>query len=541
MTPESHPPTPDLPAGPDDDARPEPPPGCPAHGRGPGGLARLHESDDLKRLYEHLRAEHGPVAPVLIHDDLPLWVVLGHAESQQLVRSPAQFCKDSRIWSALRDGLVKPDHPLMPHIAWQPMCAHAEGEEHRRWRGAIDTAVAATDFRSLRRHVNRSVQRVVNRFCEAGEADLVSQYAEHLPMAVMCHVLGMPDEYDDRMVQAARDMIRGTETAIASNAFVMAALERLTARRRAEPLGDFAGHLVSHPAGLTDEEVSQHLRVVLIAAYEATANLLANVLRQVLIDPRFRSQLNGGQMTVPQAVEQLLWDEPPFSTIFAYYAKQDTELGGRRIRKGDGLLFAPAPANVDPRVRPDPTADMQGNRSHLAFGGGTHECPGQDIGRVIAEVGVDALLMRLPDVELSVTEEELTFTESIASRHLVSLPVHFTPRPQQEITQAPSHENQAPAQRDWQIGVNRPRGASAGAEAGVGGGGAATVAAAAAVPAQASAPDTGPASAVGPGSGGGPLPAGEPVPQRPVPPPPVAEAAPPRGAWQRFLRWWRGY
>lgn len=250
------------------------------------------------------------MAPVLVHDDLPLWIVLGHAESQQLVRSPAQFTKDSRIWSPLRDGLVKPDHPLMPHIAWQPMCAHTEGENHHRWRGAIDTAVAATDFRSLRRYVNRSVQRVVNRFCEVGEAELVSQYAEHLPMAVMCHVLGMPDEYDDRMVQAARDMIRGTETAIASNAYVMEALNRLTVRRRKEPQDDFTGHLVSHPAGLSDEEVSQHLRVVLIAAYEATANLLANVLRQVLIDPRFRSQLNGGQMTVPQAVEQLLWDEP---------------------------------------------------------------------------------------------------------------------------------------------------------------------------------------------------------------------------------------
>ncbi len=294
------------------------------------------------------------MAPALIHDDVPLWVVLGHAESQQLVRSPAQFTKDSRIWSALRDGLVKPDHPLMPHIAWQPMCAHTEGEQHRRWRGAIDTAVSATDFRSLRRYVNRSVQRVVNRFCESGEADLVSQYAEHLPMAVMCHVLGMPDEYDDRMVQAARDMIRGTETAIASNAYVMEALNRLTARRRKEPRNDFTGHLVSHPAGLSDEEVSQHLRVVLIAAYEATANLLANVLRQVLIDPRFRSQLNGGQMTVPQAVEQLLWDEPPFSTIFAYYAKQDTELGGQRIRKGDGLLFAPAPPTSTPGPpRPD--------------------------------------------------------------------------------------------------------------------------------------------------------------------------------------------
>src|SRR5690606_13791397 len=213
--------------------------------------------------------------------------------------------------------------------------------------------------------------------------------------------------------------------AIASNAYIMDALGRLTAQRRAHPQDDFASHLITHPAGLTDDEVREHLRVVLIAAYEATANLLANVLRTVLIDPRFRAQLTGGQTTVPQAVEQLLWDEPPFSTIFAYFAKQDTELGGQRIRRGDGLLLAPIAANVDPRVRPDPTADMMGNRAHLAFSGGPHECPGQDIGRVIAEIGVDALLMRLPDVELSIDEEELRYTESIASRHLVELPVYF--------------------------------------------------------------------------------------------------------------------
>ncbi|MFF9487358.1 cytochrome P450 [Streptomyces sp. NPDC014676] len=513
MTPEPTSLTGDSPTG-TDDARPGPPPGCPAHGKGPGGLSRLHESEDLKKLYEELRAEHGPVAPALVHDDVPVWVVLGHAESQQLVRSPAQYCKDSRIWSALAEGLVKPDHPLMPHIAWQPMCAHTEGDEHRRLRGAIDAAVAATDFRGLRRHVNRSVQRVVNRFCEAGEAELVGQYAEHLPMVVMCHVLGMPDEYNDRIVEAARDMIRGTETAIASNAYIMEALGRLTARRRVEPAGDFTSHLVTHPAQLTDEEISQQLRVVLIGAYEAIANLLANVLRQVLIDPRFRSQLNGGQMTVPQAVEQLLWDEPPFSTIFAYFAKQDTELGGQRIRKGDGLIFAPAPANVDPRVRPDPTADMQGNRSHLAFGGGPHECPGQDLGRVIAEVGVDALLMRLPDVELSIGEEQLAFTESIASRHLVELPVHFTPRPQQDVLLRPSHENDAIPQQDWHIGVTRP-----------------------------TAPVS-PVSSVLPEPSVEP-PVPHPVPH-PVPPPapapsPVTEPAPPQGAWQRFLRWWRGY
>ncbi|MFJ1973754.1 cytochrome P450 [Streptomyces sp. NPDC087903] len=497
MTPESHSLT-------GTDPTPGPPPGCPAHGRGPGGLHRLYgpDAEDLGSLYEQLREEHGPVAPVLLHDDVPMWLVLGHAENLHMVRTPSQFCRDSRIWTPLLDGMVKPDHPLMPHIAWEPICSHTEGDEHLRLRGAVTGAISTIDHRGARRHINRYTQRLVNEFCEEGAADLVSQFAEHLPMAVLCEILGMPEEYNDRMVQAARDMLRGTETAIASHAYVMGALQRLAVRRRAQPEEDFASHLVNHPAGLTDDEVTKHLWVVLMAAYEATANLIANVLRMVLTDPRFRAQLNGGQMTVPEAVEQSLWDEPPFSTVFAYFAKQDTELGGRRIRKGDGLLFGIAPGNIDPRVRPDLAANMQGNRSHLAFGGGPHECPGQDIGRAIADTGVDALLMRLPDVELDIHEDELSWTESLASRHLVEMPVRFEPKPQQDVLQKPSHAPVPPQRAAWQVSTPRPQ-------------------------------------SVQPAT-----PAPEPVP-RPAPAPqqtaPAPEPARPMGAWRRFLLWWRGY
>lgn len=307
MTPE-HP----TPTGPRDLAL-DPPPGCPAHTRGPGGLARLYGpgAEDLNELYERLREEHGPVAPVLIHDDLPMWMVLGHAENLRMVRTPSQFTKDSRIWSQLVQGRVRPDHPLMPHIAWQPICAHAEGDEHRRLRGAVTAAMATIDDRSVRRYINRSSQRLVNRFCEQGRAELVGDFAEHLPMAVMCHVLGMPDEYNDKMVHAARDALKGSETAVASHEYVVGALARLTARRRAEPEEDFTSHLITHPAALTDDEVREHLRLVLFAAYENTVNLLSNVLRMVLTDPRFLARLNGGQMTVAEAVEQSLWDEPP--------------------------------------------------------------------------------------------------------------------------------------------------------------------------------------------------------------------------------------
>ncbi|MFD4835331.1 cytochrome P450 [Streptomyces uncialis] len=488
-----------------DDPAASPPPGCPAHGLA-AGRRRLYgpEADaDLAGLYEKLRAEHGPVAPVLIHNDVPMWAVLGHGENLQLVRTPSTFNRDAREWHAVKDGTAGLTHPLAPVFSWQPICSFAEGAEHQRLRGAVTGALSGIDARGVRRYINRYSQRLVNDICEDGRADLVSQFAEQLPMAVMCELLGMPEEYDERMVQAARDMIKGTETAIASNEYVMSALMSLVLRRRAQPEEDFTSALLAHGSGLTDDEVAQHLRLVLIAAYEATANLISNVLRMILTDPRFRAQLGGGQMTVPEAVEQILWDEPPFSAMVGYFAKHDTELGGQRIRAGEGLIFGIAPGNVDPEVRPDLEANMQGNRSHLAFGGGPHECPGQDIGRAIADTGVDALLMRLRDVQLDIGEDELRWRSSILSRHLVELPVTFTPQPTQDVMTRPSLGVPAAAGGDWQVSSPAPLSA----------------------PGPVVAPDR-PAGAAGP----------LPPPAEPVAPAPQPV---PRGLWRRLARWWR--
>ncbi|MCX5202815.1 cytochrome P450 [Streptomyces sp. NBC_00237] len=499
------------------DPSPVPPPECPAHTAGatgseiseigPGGLRRLygpaHEKDPMG-LYEKLRAEHGPVAPVLLNGDVPAWLVLGHSENLHMTRTPSLYSRDSRRWRLLQDGTVTMNNPLAPIFAYQPICVFKDGADHERQRGAVTDSISRIDHRGVRRFINRFSNRLVNDFCQDGRADLVSQFAEHLPMMVMCQIIGMPEEYDERLVQAARDMIKGTETAIASNEYVMAALTRLVVRRRAEPEEDFASWLVHHPAGLTDDEAAQHLRLVLIAAYETTANLIANVLRMMLTDPRFRAQLSGGHMTLPEAVEQTLWDEPPFTSILGRWAAGDSELGGQKIKAGDALIIGIAPANVDPVVRPEPTASMQGNRSHLAFSGGPHECPGQDIGRAIADTGVDALLMRLPDLQLSVEESELRWKGSLMTRHLIELPVSFASRPPQEVTGPTTPAQRGAPSRDWQVETQR-------ADA--------------------------PASAAVP----------QPVPQAPqAAPPAVAIPAQRRGAapvraWRKLVTWWRGY
>lgn len=93
------------------------------------------------------------------------------------------------------------------------------------------------------------------------------------------------------------------------------------------------------------------------------------------------------------------------------------------------LLLGLSAGNADPQIRPDPDASVHGNRSHLAFSSGPHECPGQDIGRAIADTGIEVLLSRLPDLQLGVPESELRWRGTLMSRHLLALPVRFTPRP----------------------------------------------------------------------------------------------------------------
>ncbi|UQA97309.1 cytochrome P450 [Streptomyces halobius] len=365
-------------------------------------------------LYEKLRAEHGPVAPILLDGDLPAWLVIGYREILEVAGTPSRFSRDSRIWRWFKEGKVPPESPLLPMIAWQPVCLFLDGDERQRLRVAVTDGLERFSRRGIRRHVTRFTHQLIDGFAYRGEADLADEFAEHLPMLVMTQLLGMPDEYGPRLVQASRDMVAGTETSVDSNEFIVKTLQQLVGRKRASPGEDITSWLIEHPSQLTDEEVWNHLRVILIAANETTVNLLKSTLRMLLTDPRCHASLAGGQMTLPDVLEQVLWDEPPLMTIPGRWASVDTEVGGQKVEAGDMLLLGLGAGNHDPAVRPDPAVSMHGNRSHLAFSSGPQECPGQDIGRAIADT--------------SIPEEELRWKSGWMTRHLTSLPVQFSAR-----------------------------------------------------------------------------------------------------------------
>lgn len=435
-----------------------PPPECPAHAGSAEG-ARLYGPEvegDYTAAEEALRARFGPVAPVTLQGGVPAWLILGYHENLEVMRNPVQFSRDSRHWNIQLD----PDSPLAPLTAWQPLCNLTDGDEHTRLRAAVTQSLtnfstsqeAGGGGHGVHRYVVWRSHQLIDDFVERGSADLITEFADLLPLRVISRLLGLSETHVPVLVDSVRDLVSGSATAVASNDQITRLLYELVALKREAPGHDITSRLIAHKLDerLGEEhlrqEVAEHLRMLLTATQSTTAPLLASTLHMTLTDPRFRGHLAGGQMTLPNAVEQVLWDAPPFPRLVGRWATVDMELAGHRIRRGDLLVHSLAAANRDPLVRPDLHEPMHGNNAHLSFSAGPHECPGKSLARGIVSAGVDVLQDRLEGLRLAVPESEIRERQGLMSRHLDRLAVTFQPRPRKSGGGAPlGRQPQPPA------------------------------------------------------------------------------------------------
>ncbi|MET7495390.1 cytochrome P450 [Streptomyces sp900116325] len=404
------------------------PRGCPvAHG-GADDLTRLYGPDaalDPHSIYGRLRKEHGALAPVLLEGDIPAWLVLGYRENRRVLDNARQFSRDSRIWRDWKEGRVEATSPLIQMLGWRPDCVSQDGEPHRRLRGAVTDNLQSIAGRGIRRHVTHFANKQIDAFADEGSADLVGDYAEYLPMLVLTRLFGLPAAEGHNLAVSCAQVIKGGEGALAHNDRIMEILGELAERKRAEPGSDFTTGLLGHEAGLDDDEILSHLRLVLITAHTTTSNLLARVLQLILTDTSRLAGLVSGQLNITTVVEEVMWNTPPLAVLPGRFATADLELAGHHIKEGDLLVLGLTAGNLDPEIRPDTGVSIQGNQSHLAFSGGAHECPGQNIGQAIIETAVDVLVHRLPGLRLAVPADDLTSTASTWEARLDSLPVEF--------------------------------------------------------------------------------------------------------------------
>jgi cytochrome P450 len=128
---------------------------------------------------------------------------------------------------------------------------------------------------------------------------------------------------------------------------------------------------------------------------------------------------------VPPAVEELL----RYLTIVQFglrrVALADIEVGGTTIREGEGIVISVQAANRDGRVfdAPDTLELERGDRRHLAFGYGIHQCLGQPLARAELQIALPALFGRFPGLAVAADAAELPFKTDAGVYGLRGLPV----------------------------------------------------------------------------------------------------------------------
>ncbi|WP_024875183.1 cytochrome P450 [Saccharomonospora piscinae] len=386
-------------------------------------LSRVVNAADPQSVYGELRARWGQVAPVELMPGVNGWLVLGHSEICQVARNERLFSHDPRAWREYSSGVIPPDAPLAALLSPLENAVYADGEKHRRLRAPVEEGFDSLDEHRLRRTTEDICHGLLDTVAGRGRADLVAEYSAAIPMLVVLSLLGVSAETREALQGT---LLRGIESYFADDS-MRRLLVDLVHSRREEPEDDLTSLLVRHP-GLRDDTECLHAVMMIIGmGYEVTGVWIALALRLMLSDRRFTARLRGGRLGIDEALDEVLWRDPPVANLMGRYAAVDCELAGRQIRRGDAVILGIAAGNADFRVRGnDPWLEI-GNRAYLSFSAGSHACPAQRAARLIARIAVETALYSLDDLTIAVPDDELTYTPSLWNRGLTALPVRFRP------------------------------------------------------------------------------------------------------------------
>ncbi|MER6844037.1 cytochrome P450 [Streptomyces platensis] len=401
-----------------------PPPGCPAHAG--GERVSLHGPEFAAApdaFYDMLR-QYGPTAPVELAPGVEAELVTEYATALHVLQNPDTFARDPRRWRALNEGRVPLDSPVLPMMMHRPNAMFSDGATHLRLRQAVTDSLSRVDMHRMNRHVNRVAAYLIEQFSSRGKADLVTDFAQWLPLLVFNDLFGCPAEIGDRLVFGFSGIFDGVD-AEKANEVLTESLFQLVALKRTNPGDDVTSWLMQHQAGLSDEEMIHQLVLLIGAGAEPMQNIIASALRLLLSDEKYTGGQHSAGMLVEDAINDVLWNSPPIANYAVHYPVHDVELAGRKLPAGDPVLVSLAAANTDPNVSLG--RQTLSKRAHLAWGAGPHACPAKDAALLISVLAIEKLLNVLPDIELAVAEESLTYRPGPFHRALNGLPARFTP------------------------------------------------------------------------------------------------------------------
>jgi cytochrome P450 len=381
--------------------------------------------------YACLRAE-APVWRTMLPDKRVAWLVTRYEDVAGVLRDDT-FAKD-RLNAMDPEQLRKT--PWVPGFL-KPLernMLDLDDPDHARLRALVSKAFTPRLIERLRGRIETLSEELLDVMERKGGAELVGDYALPIPATVIAELLGVPAEDRRKFhrwsgklvsVSSGRDMLRALPAALAFTRY----LRKIIERRRAEPEDDLLTALVrAEEAGdkLSEDEGLAMAFLLLVAGHETTVNLIASGALALFEHPEQAEALSSDPSLTKPAVEELLRYTSPVELATERYAREDVEIAGTTIPRGELVLAVLGSANHDEREFEDPDVlnlTRDPNR-HLAFGrGGVHHCLGAPLARMEGQIAISALLRRFPHARLAVAPETLRWRRGLFLRGLHMLPL----------------------------------------------------------------------------------------------------------------------
>jgi len=333
-------------------------------------------------------------------DDYAMVCTLSHAASHAALRDKRMGRECPPEFARPIPAALAPFYDIEAHSMLE-----LEAPRHTRLRGLVLRAFTSRTIAALAPDIRALCHRMIDAF-PATPFDLLTAYAQPVPVRIIAKLLGVPGDQSDNllrwsnamvaMYQANRSAQIETDAISATQAF-SGFIRAHIAKKRKHPANDLISTLIAaNEAGdkLSDDELITTCIVLLNAGHEATVHTLGNGTKTLLE--------TGHRTITPVLVEEIIRHDPPLH-MFTRYVYEDMEFYGATLKRGDQVGCLLGASNRDPAAYPDPALfdpDRNGPKN-TSFGGGIHFCVGAPLARLELQIALEVLFERCPNLRLS--------------------------------------------------------------------------------------------------------------------------------------------
>ena len=358
--------------------------------------------------------EEGPLHLLDVDGKWGAWAIFSHAECSSIAKDPRLSAKRAQQMLALLAPSSQPEFSELARMLnlW---LIFMDAPEHTRLRKLLNKGFAPAAVEGLRPQVEAIVDRMLTPLQRGSSVELMSEFANPMPVRIISEMLGVPQELHDTFVEWSRAIavFRGNpertveQARAAQNALIAMTdfFRTAVAERRRNKGNDLISLLIDIEEDgevLTEEELYAQCIALLFAGHETTRNLIGNGMYTLLKHPQETAELREKPEMIRSAVEEILRYESPVQ-FTARVLKEDIEVCGQRIPKRWSILCMLGAANRDPKQFKEPNQLnlKRLNNQHLAFSAGPHFCIGNQLARLEGQIALLNLVQRFPEMKLT--------------------------------------------------------------------------------------------------------------------------------------------